>query len=47
MNVHAPMAAMPKPIPTSGDETLEMAQADTMLSPRFYTTDMPRWTGLT
>jgi magnesium-protoporphyrin IX monomethyl ester (oxidative) cyclase len=39
MNVHAPVAAAPKAIPTSGDETLEMAQADTMLSPRFYTTD--------
>jgi magnesium-protoporphyrin IX monomethyl ester (oxidative) cyclase len=39
MNVHAPMEAAPRPIPTSADETLEMAQADTMLSPRFYTTD--------
>lgn len=34
MNVHAPM-----PVPATPEETLEMARANTMLSPRFYTTD--------
>lgn len=34
MNVHAPVA-----VPATPDETLEMARANTMLSPRFYTTD--------
>jgi len=34
MNVHAHVA-----VPATPDETLEMARANTMLSPRFYTTD--------
>jgi magnesium-protoporphyrin IX monomethyl ester (oxidative) cyclase len=34
MNAHAPIH-----VPQSAEETLQMAQADTMLSPRFYTTD--------
>jgi magnesium-protoporphyrin IX monomethyl ester (oxidative) cyclase len=39
MNAHTAIKLPEPSVPASADETLEMAQADTMLSPRFYTTD--------